>query len=502
MNIAIVIGISNYFNYSEGQEIIAPQKDASRIDKLLKATQKYQNILYITENTTATSVKDQIRSFLQSYDKQEIEIEEVFYYFSGHGILEDQEFYMLCSDYDKSKKNTTTLQNSEIDSFIRVLEPKLTVKIIDACFSGYRYLKDNSFGYGGNISSEKTLKNVIFMASSHDDQQSQMMGEDSFFTAKFIEGALSVKIGGKVLYRDIQGFIADEFRSMITQRPFFTTQNTGTEVFTEYTEAMQALREEFYPETIGEIENEDLLQQEKDGILGEAKSLDDKVLVDKIDKILAKQDALFVEEGVINTTLEDIKKTLLNYKISDQIVDTFYQINFSWDKKLSDIAKSPKLLRMADIENWSDKYLIKVDRKTETVQQPVSNFSRQLLGFAFFESMGMGEVEKQKPYSLRASHSLPYDVVLIEFQPNNKLSLSPFFGIIALVHSETQILILFHKGIMIKDAWRHFTIDWDSLNWNKQNYRWKDIIQNPTILWEKFLNETIQEIREYLVELT
>ncbi|MEH1905513.1 MAG: caspase family protein, partial [Nostoc sp.] len=167
MNIAIVIGISNYFNYSEGQEIIAPQKDASRIDKLLKATQKYQNILYITENTTATSVKDQIRSFLQSYDKQEIEIEEVFYYFSGHGILEDQEFYMLCSDYDKSKKNTTTLQNSEIDSFIRVLEPKLTVKIIDACFSGYRYLKDNSFGYGGNISSEKTLDLL---------QKSQMRG--------------------------------------------------------------------------------------------------------------------------------------------------------------------------------------------------------------------------------------------------------------------------------------------------------------------------------------
>ena len=157
MNIAIVIGVSKY----PGQEIIAPKKDADRINQLLRATKKYENdILYITENTVAATVKAQLRSFLQSYDKQEIE--EVFYYFSGHGIFEDREFYMLCSDYDKSKRNTTSLQNSEIDSFIRVLEPKLTVKVIDACFSGYRYVKDESFASPDNILLRKNIGERYF----------------------------------------------------------------------------------------------------------------------------------------------------------------------------------------------------------------------------------------------------------------------------------------------------------------------------------------------------
>ncbi|MGF1934862.1 MAG: hypothetical protein RM347_010730 [Nostoc sp. ChiQUE02] len=129
---------------------------------------------------------------------------------------------------------------------------------------------------------------------------------------------------------------------------------------------------------------------------------------------------------------------------------------------------------------------------------PVSKFEKQLLGFL---SQDTREIHRQKPYSLRALHSLFYEVIWIEFQPNNKLSISPFFAIIALVHSETHILILLHKGIMVKDGWQHFTVDWDSLNWNRQKFLWKDLIENPNILWEKFLNETIQEIREYLVEL-
>ena len=491
MNIAIVIGVSKY----PGQEIIAQKKDAYRINQLLEATEKYENILCITEDTVAATVKAQIRSFLQSYDKQEIE--EVFYYFSGHGIFEDQEFYMLCSDYEKSKRNTTSLQNSEIDSFIRVLEPKLTVKVIDACFSGYRYIKDDSFASYGNISSEKTLENVIFMASSHDDQKSQMMGETSYFTEKFIEGALSVTIGGKVLYRDIQGFIADEFGSMITQRPFFTTQGTGTEVFAEYTEVMQALKEEWNLEPIPEMLAEGSSKEGQDDIQIETLSLDDEQLVEETDKILAKKDTVFVEETVIKTNLENIRKAIFNYQL-DQIVSAFYQIHFNWDRKLSDLAKNTELLNMANSEKWSQEYFIELGMRTRTVREPVPSWQKRLLGYL---SEDTREVKVQEPTSLKTVHSLPYEVIWIEFQPINKLSIAPFFAIIALVHSETHVLTLLHRGMMIKDSWRHFAVDWDSLKWNRQEFLWKDIIENPHLLWEMFLKETIQELREYLVAL-
>ena len=149
---------------------------------------------------------------------------------------------------------------------------------------------------------------------------------------------------------------------------------------------------------------------------------------------------------------------------------------------------------MADVEEWSQEYLIEPQMKT--VRVPVSKLQRQLFGFLSEDTR-----EVEKPTSLRAVHSLPYEVVWIEFQPINKLSLAPFFAIIALVHSETHILTLLDRGMMIKDGWRHFTVDWDSLKWNRQKFLWQEIIENPTILWQMFLNETIQELREYLKEI-
>ncbi|BAZ32556.1 hypothetical protein NIES4074_50620 [Cylindrospermum sp. NIES-4074] len=125
------------------------------------------------------------------------------------------------------------------------------------------------------------------MASSHDNQKSQMMEDVSYFTEKFIEGSLSVKIGTKVLYRDIQGYIADAFNNMKTQNPYFVSQGKGTEVFADYTEAMQALKKEWYPDHIREMEAEYPSNEEEDLINVKPVLLDDE-LVKKIDQILAK----------------------------------------------------------------------------------------------------------------------------------------------------------------------------------------------------------------------
>lgn len=87
MNIAIIIGISKYSKYSGGHEIIAPQKDASRIKRLLEATDKYkaENILYISENTVAATVKNNIRSFLRSYET--LRLVRKFYTATSKGLL-------------------------------------------------------------------------------------------------------------------------------------------------------------------------------------------------------------------------------------------------------------------------------------------------------------------------------------------------------------------------------------------------------------------------------
>lgn len=499
MNIAIVIGVSTY---SHDHEIAAPKEDAERIKKLVDATGKYNKILYIVENTLAATVKDKIRSFLQSYQTdqdQNLEIEEVFYYFSGHGKFHDQEFYMLCSDFEKSKLKMTSLQNSEIDDFIRQLNPKLTVKVIDACFSGYRYLKDDSRNYYGNFSSENQLKDVIIMASSHDDQKSQMMGKDSYFTTKFIEGALSVNIGGKILYRDIQAFIADEFNCMTSQIPFFTNQGKGTEVFAKYTDEMKALKEELYPENIQAVVVENLNNNQQDRLLIQSEYMTEEKLIEKIDLILNQKDSLFLDKKLINESILNMKNNISNYQVSDQIVNKFYQLDLDFSQKLSYLSGSSELLQMADIEEWSKEYLIRVNYKKITVKSPTSNFYASNFPRLFGLEDDMREVEK--PKSLAALNSLSSEVINLVLQPINKLSLNLYFVIIALVHSETHIMTLSARGIMIKDGWQKYSPDWNSLTWERQKFLWKEIVHNTDALWRVFLDETIQEIREYLMSI-
>jgi len=481
MNIAIVIGISKYNAY---QEIIASKEDAIRVKQLLDATGKYKEILFINENTESETVKDKIRSFIdfQKNDNEQ-NIEEVFYYFSGHGKFEDQEFYMLCSDYEEQKLNMTSLPNSEIDDFLRIVSPKLTVKVIDACYSGYRYLKENNFINSNNNFYKNNFDHLIFMASSHDDQQSQMMMGQSYFTEKFVEGALSAKIDGKVLYRDIQAFIADEFRKMKTQNPLFTGQNTGTEIFASYTEDMKHLKEEWYSRV------EESSNQMQDNIESDISASDENDLVDKIENILEEKDSMFIEEDLIEETLNNMKDLILRYEINDHVVSRFYKIDSNWDKQLRHLDESDSLLKTADRETWSQQYLIEIE--TKTIQEPSTI---NLLGFPSYRTV-------EKPASLNTLHSLPYEVIWIEFHPIDKLSIEPFVGIIALIHSETHIMTLFHKGKMVKNGWRSFAVDWDSIKWSRQVFSWKDFIDSKTDFWNELLEEIIQAIKSYLVSI-
>ena len=105
-------------------------------------TDKCEDILYLTESTSTTSksVKSKLTNFVQKYTSEEIE--EVIFYFTGHGSFEEDQFYYVLSDYEESKKRQTCLSNDELDNLLRSLSANLTIKIVDACQSGIRYVKD------------------------------------------------------------------------------------------------------------------------------------------------------------------------------------------------------------------------------------------------------------------------------------------------------------------------------------------------------------------------
>lgn len=47
------------------------------------------------------------------------EVEEIFFYVTGHGQFYDNEFYYLLSDFDKTKRKKTSLENTELDQMFR-----------------------------------------------------------------------------------------------------------------------------------------------------------------------------------------------------------------------------------------------------------------------------------------------------------------------------------------------------------------------------------------------
>ena len=115
---------------------------------------KFDEQIVLNSSPVSGDAKDKISSFVRKYQKQDVD--EVFFYYTGHGTRNSDDFLFLFSDFNSSKPEQTSLRNSELDSMLKSLQPELTVKVVDACQAGTEYIK-----------SDQDLK-VIFEKSSTD----------------------------------------------------------------------------------------------------------------------------------------------------------------------------------------------------------------------------------------------------------------------------------------------------------------------------------------------
>ncbi len=241
-NIAIIIGISIY-NHAE--DLPACKNDADNMEQLLQATGKYR-ILRLDQEITKSYLIDQIDSYIKSVDDQ---IDEILFYFSGHGCQDNTGLHYILKDTEIEKINTTSFNNNELDDLVREYNPQLFVKIIDACQSGFHYIKSVDLDDELNernmlpIKSNKAFANCIFMSSSRSNESSIATSECSLFTKAFILSVLDGGISSDVVrYSDIQNYITDVFKTnKYAQTPYFTWQCDGRAIFTYITEQLKTL---------------------------------------------------------------------------------------------------------------------------------------------------------------------------------------------------------------------------------------------------------------------
>lgn len=229
-NVAILVGNAEYINLNN---LDCCHDDVVAIEQLLKATEKYAQI-EVVENFDADQIKAKIREVV---DKN-LTLEELFFYFTGHGFQHETEFFLCATNFESRRPNETGLSTSELHALLRLANANLVVKVIDACNSGTLLVKDAdqlvSFQKDG-------FKNLIQISSCLDSQMSLTGDPLSFFTDKFRAAALR-KTEGVVYYADVISTLRDEFLNNNSQTPHFVSQGTGREQFVENAKCFDDLR--------------------------------------------------------------------------------------------------------------------------------------------------------------------------------------------------------------------------------------------------------------------
>ncbi len=464
MNLALLIGVDKYDRLPM---LPACANDLVVMHDILKATNKYQEIQLIG-SACAADTKEKIRDFFSRFSSAS-NIDEIFIYFSGHGGYQDDALF-CCSDFDEKRAATTSISNTELDDLLRSANPKVAVKVIDACQSGAPYIKDTGSGFVKSIKASK-LSSFICMASSQHDQNSYASSNSSFFTDAWANAALS-RSSGTILYRDIQAALADAFASIPGQTPFFVNQGSGLEAFSLITEEMSSLC---------------AVRNSNFSALTTGKSIDEILKLE-----IEKSDSRFVEYEEAVAAIETSIDLLKNKQISDTLVGSFYKKTVNSELKLTNLPRTRSFAEFGDNQGWAKKYFIDIQKETytATVSNPMS-----LLGFG-----GNGKeytVEKTRPAYVISTEALPVEAVEISLDANNP-SLPSYRTYIGIIHSHTEVMVLSATASLTQKSWSTKALELSEIKWEYHSVPWKTIIHNPSYIWERGVSHAIDAIRSNL----
>jgi hypothetical protein len=473
VNIAILIGISTYVNEAN---LPACWHDVENMRQVLFATGKYNDIHIVRDRTDAIQVKQELRDFFSRHLVSKDDIEEAFVYFSGHGTYHDEALF-CCSDFDHTRPNSTSITNAELDDLFRSVSPQVAVKVIDACQSGSPYIKEAGDGFVKSIG-KSNLKAFIAMASSKQNQSSYASKSESYFTARWIDAALS-KDEGTTLYRDINSALADAFSNNPEQTPFFVTQGTGLEPFAIVSEAMK--------------------QMKADRVKGLAPAKSGATLESLIGKAVAKLDSQYVAQDAADVALTRSADALQNVVIDDPVVASFYGKEIHLTFKMVDIPNVEAVAKFADEQSWGKNYFVKIHRESYQKRVPKYGFA----AFALFDDSGNAYTTetRYRATSLQATQEMPFEVANIAFRSEHP-SLQPFDVYVGLVHSRTDVMVVSATTKFVQTGWETRERDASDVQWRYQNLRWVEIVKDPALIWNDALARGIAEIRLYLESFT
>ncbi len=228
MNIGVLVGVSKY-----DHEIDLPfcNHDVKAMKTLLVHSGKYseENILVPDTLKSAPSVKKEVRGFLHAYLKQDVG--DIVIYLSGHGTRVDNEYAFALRQFVYDRERSTSISLTELDDWIRVVQPKVYCRIIDSCFCGTNYIKGTDHFRGGDLRNDPSpaLDSLYFLSSSRWDQGSSGpyppdgINQLSLFTHHLVD-SVATFVEDSLTYPDLVKSLQDKFQKY-SQTPHWVCQS-------------------------------------------------------------------------------------------------------------------------------------------------------------------------------------------------------------------------------------------------------------------------------------
>lgn len=461
-NIAILIGNTSYENLST---LNCCANDVHEMGGLLSATKKFNRIVNFLDKPVDV-VKDELREMAKSDDG----FEEVFLYFSGHGLSNSDDFFMCFSKFKESSPNTTGLSRNDAFELIRQFKAELSVVVIDACEAGRNLIKSQVNPLSYNLKTK--FSNFVQFSSCTESQFSLAGDRISLFTDEFIKACLN-KENGPVYYSDVESALRDAFLTHSSQTPHFVRQGTSQEKFCADATHLKEFRETF-------------------------------LVVPGCDNQLVTPPA--TEFALAKAAIEEIESMIPTMAKAQEF------INGVFEHTLRASAQAPEINDFFDVRtvNYDDFELVQNKRS-------VINLLTRRGGSDSFVESDVERTKRRNPFGLSTAlaaftsedeYDTTYNIwnhsklqsvhVGIYFEPKS-MALNRIFCEIVFLPRLTECLILTCNSYEKRSSWDSFNEFDGTKKWKWSHHSWFD---DPAEVAETYVSDPYDFTRSYIISFS
>ncbi|NVO22627.1 caspase family protein [Donghicola mangrovi] len=462
-SVAVLIG---NVEYDELSALACCANDVAQMHILLTETKKFSQIIQFVDEPVSF-VKDELRKLTEL----EGGFEEVFLYFSGHGLSNSDDFYMCFKGFKEFSPNSTGLSRSDAFELVRNFNANLSVVVIDACEAGRNLIKNDVPPLARAMKSGFT--NFVQISSCTENQFSLAGESISLFTEEFIKACL-FKEQGAVYYTDVENALRDAFLRHPGQTPHFIRQGTSQEKFCDDASRLNEFRTGFWA---SQDEHE---TQEETAPAATAIALAKAVIENIETKVPSKEDAQAFIDGVFKTALN-------RNSLAPEIADFFKIRTVKYDD-FHYVQNKKSVISLLSRRGGSDSF-VESDVTKKKRRQPFGEFGLGTLAF-----LGMPD-EYDETYHLLNHSKLEAVHVGIYFEPSY-MALNRIFSEIVFLPRLTECLILTCNSKERRSGWGSFNEYEGTKEWKWSHHAWSD---DPAEVAKEYVSDPFDFTTAYVL---